>query len=84
MNWERGSFRLWVLGSAVYVAVIAGFQWSRLITALGCLLRFYVGPWCAYWRLSDYAVAFGSVLLPPVLVLGLGRALIWVGVGFRG
>jgi hypothetical protein len=67
MDWRRGLFRLWVMASVIWVVAVIALF---LPAALGEDLHGWFG-----------LAAF--VVLPPVLLLMLGRTLGWVLSGFR-
>jgi hypothetical protein len=83
MNVRRGLLRLWVVASAIYIITDIAIYWSARKSGFDCLMRTKVGPWCDYWGSTDFVVALGELLLPPLAVLVLGGALIWAATGFR-
>jgi hypothetical protein len=76
MNVRRGLFRLWIIGSVLW---IAGWLWSYpfpLGPAFLCLFRITDNPYCEFrGPYTDYAEI---ALLGPVVALGAGLGLIWI------
>jgi hypothetical protein len=94
MNWRRGLFRLWIVGSALFVLAIAfvsygdikrGFDDAATIAAHQTATQ-PVEEWTDYepppapWKsLGVWAgIAFGI----PLVVLALGSSLVWAFSGF--
>ena len=67
MDWRRGLFRLWVAASVIWVVAVVTLS---LPATLG-------------EDLHDWFGLGAFVVLPPVLLLMLGRTLSWVLSGFR-
>lgn len=98
MNLKRGLFRLWLLGSGIWLAGWFIFIWAT------CELKQYPGsgdkPWEAYVQICytgfsswmtqvrnftvwDYASIVGSGLAVPVAALVIGLGVLWVKDGFK-
>jgi hypothetical protein len=91
MNLRRGLFRAWVVFSLCYVLFVffVFFDDLRLITVHSLLQPNEFDP-DAYlagaqylnpWILLAKVVTVG--LIPPLIVLAAGAALLWAGYGFR-
>ncbi|MCJ9700184.1 hypothetical protein [Bradyrhizobium sp. SHOUNA76] len=81
MNWGKGFFRVWVVGSIVW-AVYAGLDiWNDIEQNLR-LSKDYNVP---HTPLSgrDYIFIAFYVVLPPLVVYVIGRIIGWVAKGFR-
>jgi hypothetical protein len=98
VNWRRGFLRLWVAGSAVWVAGYGYYLWtSRGLYDLqdgktGQILNvvtFHTRPWSTTWmEPKDFSVLdFLGVVIgaagPPVLALTIGWCIWWVSLGFK-
>jgi len=69
MNWGRDLFWLWGVLSALWVAFMFGvFVWLLSLDAK--------------WYLALMA-SVACAVVPPLIVYGIGRIVIWIGRGFR-
>lgn len=80
MNWRRGLFRLWIVGTVAWVFFTI---WSG---DLSCFVGSY--PWCGWWVVSPwwqstYLGALAKVFGIPMLVLAVGVAIGWAMGGFH-
>ncbi len=98
MNWRRGLFRLWLIGSAVWIGgVLAVAAQEKAIPSLmiGCsaLHEFvledgqkpgpdYFAQCEGKWR-EERLRLFALVIAPPVGAFILAVALTWIGRGFK-
>jgi hypothetical protein len=98
MNWRRGLFRLWIVGSALFVLAVAFVSYGEIkkqfddaaTVAAHQTATEPVEQW------TDYEVGIGPPLAPwktlgvwtgiafgiPLVVLVLGSALVWAFSGF--
>ena len=80
MSARRGFFRLWVVGSVVW---IAGWLWAYpwpLEGAFLCTFGLTDNPFCKYR--DPYSVYPTIALLGPVVALFVGLAVGWIVDGF--
>lgn len=93
MNWSRGLFRAWLVVSVLWAALCIGWNWSTLASSLSevsCLIGdASARPACVYhnmgyvsWGLEDRQFWL-TLATPPLVILLLGYAVLWVGRGFR-
>ena len=69
MNWRRGLFRLWIVGSALFVIAVAFISYSEIKS-------YAEVPWAKLEMCAT--IAFGI----PLVVLVLGSSLVWAFSGF--
>jgi len=69
MNWRRGLFRLWIVGTALFVLAIAFISYSEIKAHAEV-------PWAKLEMCA--AIAFGI----PLAVLIIGASLVWAFTGF--
>lgn len=69
INWRRGFFRLWLVGSGCWIAFLIGFVW--LMAGQSMPSR------------SDVVFLTIIALVLPAVVLVVGAALGWALSGFR-
>ena len=82
MNWTRGLFRAWLVLSALW---LVGCIWAL---DYSCFLGAEGRPWCRWWVVSPlsqstYVHRLLVGLAPPIGVLLIGFAVLWIGRGFR-
>ena len=75
MNWRRGLFRLWIVGSVLFVIAVAFICYSEIKSDAEVGIG---GP--APWTILAMCagIAFGI----PLAVLALGASLVWAFSGF--
>jgi hypothetical protein len=79
-NWQRGCFRLWVVGSALFIIAIAALTSIEIKSQIEILDS--SAPYPTYvWTmlLNGMSVAIGI----PVIVLTIGAAVGWAFSGFK-
>jgi len=79
-NWRRGCFRLWIVGSALFIIAVAAATSLELQPHLESVDR--SGPYPTYiWMmlLNGIGIAVGG----PLLVLTIGAAIGWAFSGFQ-
>jgi hypothetical protein len=82
MNWTRGLFRFWVLGSVLWVLFVGStIDWTDWTTTLGCSSA-ASGPWCDYRSLRRLDVLI-TALGYPLAAFASGAALLWAIRGFN-
>jgi hypothetical protein len=82
MNWRGGLFRLWLAASVIWIAYI--FWWREI-----CLVPAFLGG--GGWGCDDKTVdpagenlkSLALILGAPAAILVVGRAIFWIGNGFR-
>ena len=80
MNWRRGCFRLWVVGSALFIVAVAAITSIEIQPQLQTLD--HSAPFPAHiWMmlLNGMGIAVGV----PLLVLTIGAAVGWAFSGFQ-
>ena len=88
MNWTKGFFRIWLVGTIEWF-LVTGITAAHDIAIAAAYVRDCTfpgsGPWCEY--MAEGAAKFRAVLLiivvPPLVVLATGVALFWVVRGFK-
>jgi len=76
MNWQRGLFRLWLVASVIWVALMSLAAYQKvIIPRLNGASSHPIG--------TDVAHFFGVALGPVVAVLALGMISGWIISGFR-
>ena len=77
MKRQRGIFRLWVLGSIIWIAF---WSWRRDLICELDLPHFGSGPWCFYqsWDVAFHVTTAVLLLGPPALFGLIG----WVAMAF--
>jgi len=77
MNWRVGFFRLWIVLTASWIALVGLVAYGEVVplsrNAFSDLIP--VGP-----LVLKYAIA---ALIGPALLFGLGAIFLWIGDGFR-
>lgn len=83
MNWTKGFFRVWIVGSLLWILLIGWVMGVPAWQSIGCP---DAGPWCQYGQQSP-AEAFRELAITalgfPLAVLAIGSALTWALKGFR-
>jgi hypothetical protein len=79
MNWRRGLFRLWIVGTVLFVIAVAFISYGDIkgeFDAVAYVIEPTPAPWetLGWWA----AIAFGI----PLAVLVLGASLVWAFSGF--
>ena len=89
MNWRRGLFRLWIVGSVLFVIAVAVISYSEIkaeFEAAKLLTQADLGDFAALvpapypWTILGIwaSIAVGI----PLAVLALGASLVWAFSGF--
>ncbi len=79
MNWRRGLLRLWLALTIVWVAV-----WVVAVVVRATYWGPEQGSWEGYGGMNLSALPFVAVIVvPPVVVFGVGWLVLWVFRGFR-
>jgi hypothetical protein len=81
MNWRRGLWRVWVIGTVAWVA------WTFWHSDPRCLIylvnpQAYARPWCEYRDPEYYGWLLASMFGWPVLIAILMLAARWAIAGF--
>ena len=78
MNVRRGLFRLWIVLSAIYIATVIVLGWAPV--------EYEIDRWRQNPSSGDpgqlIGSLFGIALIPPLIVLAIGAALVWAFSGF--
>jgi hypothetical protein len=80
MNWRRGCFRLWVVGSALFVVAVAAvtsYEIKTLFEQADRSTALPVYPWTTL--MNGIGIAVGV----PFIVLIVGAVLGWAFSGFK-
>ena len=75
MNWQRGLFRVWLIGSICWIGYAL---WDGLLV---CRFSIHLPSKCQYETPWSGIVVLGVGV--PLLALLIGGALMWVGRGFK-
>jgi hypothetical protein len=77
MNVRRGLWRLWAVLSILWI----GYALWTQPTFVSCF--YSPGPWCEFWKATDYIDALIVIFWFPIATLLFGVACLWVASGFR-
>ena len=81
MNWKRGLLRVWAVLAAIWISLQAFLMWDK-ITARWIWDPVVSADGSVHGSTTPFKIA-GWVLLPPLLLLLLGMATVWIKRGFR-
>ena len=72
IQWQKGFFRIWIVFSIILL--IVGY--------INIYHYFYSNQHQYGYKKTDYLLYFFVVTIAPILILLIGKILIWIGKGF--
>jgi hypothetical protein len=84
MSWQRGLFRLWLVGSILWICVVVWIAYDRISTVVRLRAAPDYTPFGTPRPISAFVWDYSLYALVPVLgSLALGLAVAWITTGFR-